>query len=198
MNIGLTGGIACGKSTVAEMFERRGALLVDADRIAREVVLPGSPVLGQIVDRFGQDVLLEDGSLNRKRLGEIVFNDEKARRDLNAIMHPAIRAIMRERMRNYESRFPDKLVVVDVPLLYESGLEPMFEEVVVVYVPREVQLRRLMARDSLSMEEAERRLKSQWPIEEKKRRADFVINNAGTIAETEQQVDAFCRRKGMQ
>jgi len=197
MNIGLTGGIACGKSTVSAMLVRRGAILVDADQIAREVVEPGSPVLAEIAERFGAQVLQSDGSLNRKRLGEMIFRDPDLRRELNRIIHPPIRATMLERMRAGESRHPDKLVVADVPLLYESGLERMFEEVVVVYVPREVQLARLMRRDGLTREQAEERLSAQMPIEEKKRRADFVIDNSGTIEETERQVDLFCRRKGL-
>ena len=197
MNIGLTGGIACGKSTVSAMLVRRGAILVDADQIAREVVEPGSPVLAEIAERFGAQVLQSDGSLNRKRLGEMIFRDPDLRRELNRIIHPPIRATMLERMRAGESRHPDKLVVADVPLLYESGLERMFEEVVVVYVPREVQLARLMRRDGLTRELAEERLSAQMPIEEKKRRADFVIDNSGTIEETERQVDLFCRRKGL-
>lgn len=198
MNIGLTGGIACGKSTVASMLVRRGAILIDADQIAREVVLPGSPVLARVAEHFGQAVLLEDGSLNRKRLGEIVFNDPAAREQLNGILHPPIRAIMKERMRENETLHPDKLVVVDVPLLYESKLESMFDEVLVVYVPREVQLKRLMERDRLSLEQAEQRLRAQLPIELKKQRADYVIDNQGSLQETERQVDAFCRRKGLQ
>jgi dephospho-CoA kinase len=179
------------------MLVRRGAILVDADQIAREVVEPGSPVLAEIAERFGAQVLQSDGSLNRKRLGEMIFRDPDLRRELNRIIHPPIRATMLERMRAGESRHPDKLVVADVPLLYESGLERMFEEVVVVYVPREVQLARLMRRDGLTREQAEERLSAQMPIEEKKRRADFVIDNSGTIEETERQVDLFCRRKGL-
>jgi dephospho-CoA kinase len=193
MNIGLTGGIATGKSTVARMLVERGAALVDADQIAREIVEPGQPALQAIAERFGPGVLREDGTLNRKKLGEIVFADPAERKALEAITHPIIRARMRERMAALEAERPDRLVVVDVPLLYESGLESYFERVVVVYVPRDVQKQRLMERDKLSETEAERRLEAQMPIEEKRRRADVVIDNSGTLEETRRQVDAFLR-----
>ncbi|WP_159881569.1 dephospho-CoA kinase [Paenibacillus puerhi] len=197
MNIGLTGGIASGKSTVAAMLVRRGALLVDADRIAREVVEPNTPVLAQVIERFGADLLLQDGSLNRKKLGEKVFGDPEALRDLEGLLHPPIRATMRERMSRYQEDHPDKLVVVDIPLLYESGLQGMVEEVMVVYVPREVQLARLIARDGMSPEEAEKRLNAQMSIEDKKRMADIVITNTGSLEETEGQIDAFWKERGL-
>lgn len=191
MDIGLTGGIACGKSTVAAMLAARGALIIDADRIAREIVLPGSPVLAQVADRFGQAVLLPDGSLDRKRLGSIIFGDDQARKDLEGLLHPPIRALMRERKERYEAEEPDKLVVLDIPLLYESKLEWMVSRVMVVYCPREVQLERLIHRDGLAAEQAEARLLAQLPIEEKRLRADIVIDNSGSFESTERQVDAF-------
>lgn len=197
MNIGLTGGIACGKSTVAAMLERRGAHLIDADRIAREVVMPGSPALEQIAARFGQAVIGEDGSLLRKKLGDIVFADADARRDLEAILHPVIRRTMTDRMREAERDRPQRLVVVDVPLLYESELARMFEEVMLVYVPEPVQLTRLQSRDGLSDEQARSRIAAQMPIERKKQLADIVIDNTGSLEETERQVDAFWHRKGL-
>jgi dephospho-CoA kinase len=191
MNIGLTGGIACGKSTVAAMLVRRGANLIDADQIAREVVLPGTPTLARVVERFGQAILLPDGTLNRKRLGEIVFGNPSARKDLESILHPSIRAVMKERKERFEREQPDKLVVLDIPLLYESGLESLVDAVMVVYVPRNVQIERLIRRDGLTEKQAEERLQAQMPIEEKRKRADIVINNGGTLEETERQVDEF-------
>ncbi|KIL41688.1 dephospho-CoA kinase [Gordoniibacillus kamchatkensis] len=191
MNIGLTGGIACGKSTVATMLEQRGAIVIDADQIAREVVLPGMPALGRIAERFGPAVLAPDGTLDRKRLGAIVFSDEAARRDLEAILHPPIRALMRERKEHFELASPDKLVVLDIPLLYESKLEPMVSRVMVVYCPRKVQLERLVQRDKLTAEQAEARLAAQLPIEDKRRMADIVIDNSGTLEHTQRQVDTF-------
>jgi dephospho-CoA kinase len=198
MNIGLTGGIACGKSTVAAMLVRRGAILIDADQIAREVVLPGSPALALVAERFGQGVLQEDGSLNRKALGEIVFRDAAARKDLEGLLHPRIRALMHERMEEAERQTPDKLVVVDVPLLFESKLAPMFEETLLVYIPKELQLMRLQARDGITLQQAESRLAAQMPIDDKRRLADRVIDNSGSIAETERQVDEYWLRKEME
>jgi dephospho-CoA kinase len=197
MNIGLTGGIASGKSTVSDMLVQRGALLIDADRIAREVVEPGSPVLQKVVERFGSDILLPDGALNRKKLGEIVFGNPQALQDLQHLLHPSIRALMRERMEHYERLHPDKLVVVDVPLLYESGLEAMYEAVVVVYVPRAVQLERLKSRDGLTQEQAEQRLNAQMDIELKKSRANIVIDNQGDLSLTEGQVNRLLRERGL-
>lgn len=197
MNIGLTGGIATGKSTVAKLLTERGANLIDLDKIAREVVEPGQPALHAIAERFGQAVLQPDGSLDRKKLGAVVFSDLEERKALEAITHPAIRAVMKERMTRYEAEEPDRLIVVDVPLLFESKLESYFEQVMVVYVPRETQLRRLIERDALTPEEAEKRLAAQMDIEEKKRRADILIHNTGTPEDTDRQIDRFWREKGL-
>lgn len=198
MNIGLTGGIATGKSTVAKMLVQRGAMLIDLDQIAREVVAPGQPALAQIAERFGQAILQPDGSLDRKRLGAIVFADEERRKELEQITHPAIRSVMKTRMQEYERDHPDKLVVVDVPLLFESGLSPMYDRVVVVYVPRSEQLRRLMERDKLTREDAEKRLNAQMDIEQKKRLADVVIDNSGSLEETERQIEQLWQDLGLE
>lgn len=197
MNIGLTGGIACGKSTVSAMLVRRGAILIDADLLAREVVEPGTPALAEVARVFGQAVLKEDGSLNRQELGRLIFGDEDKRKQLEGILHPPIRKLMKERMEEHEKAAPDKLVVVDVPLLYESGLEEYFQEVLVVYVSPEAQLTRLMERNKLSREEAELRLQAQMPIEWKKEWADYVVDNSGSLDETEEQVARFWKSKGL-
>ncbi|WP_144932124.1 dephospho-CoA kinase [Paenibacillus sp. 32O-W] len=197
MNIGLTGGIASGKSTVASILVERGAVLVDADRIAREVVLPGTELLEQVANRFGQAILNPDGSLNRKKLGEIVFADDAARKDLEGLLHPQIRLGMKQRMQEAEDTDPGRLVVVDVPLLYESGLQHMFEQVMVVYVPRSKQLERLMARDGINAAQAEQRLNAQMDIEKKKELADIVINNEGSLTDTIRQIDHFIEGKGL-
>lgn len=197
MNIGLTGGIATGKSTVAKLLTDKGAMLIDLDRIAREVVAPGQPALERIARQFGQAVLLPDGSLDRKRLGGIVFADPDKRKQLEAITHPAIRSLMRGRMQDNARLHPDRLTVVDVPLLYESRLASEFDRVVVVYVPREEQLRRLMARDKLSREDAGKRLSAQMDIEEKRALADFVIDNGGSPESTALQVDRLWRELGL-
>jgi len=197
MNMGLTGGIATGKSSVSAFLASKGALIIDADVIAREVMLPGHPVLAATVQRFGQAILHEDGTLDRKKLGSIVFGNPEERKALEAITHPAIRQEMRERAVAYRTEYPDKLVVSDIPLLYESGLENGFDEVMVVYVPRSVQKERLMMRDGLTSEQADARLGAQMDIELKKRRADIVIDNSGSWTETEKQLAAFWHRKGL-
>ncbi|RKP54992.1 dephospho-CoA kinase [Cohnella endophytica] len=197
MNIGLTGGIATGKSTIAKLLEQRGSILIDLDKVAREVVEPGQPSLAAIAGRFGPQVLNEDGTLDRKRLGSIIFADPAERKALESITHPAIRAVMKERMAYHESHTPDKLVVVDVPLLYESGLESYFEQIMVVYVPRGAQLERLASRDKLTYEEARKRLDAQMDIEDKKLRADILIDNSGTPERTEEQIERFWREKGL-
>lgn len=197
MNIGLTGGIATGKSTVSRMLTSRGAALIDADVIARQIMEPGHRVLAAVVDRFGQAVLLPDGTLNRKKLGEIVFSHPEERKALEQLTHPAIRTEMKERMEELEAENPHRLVVADIPLLYESGLESLYEAIMVVYVPRELQLARLMNRDELSLEEAEARLKAQMDIEQKKERADILIDNSRGLEETERQIEQFWRDKGL-
>jgi len=183
---------------VAAMLVRRGAILIDADAIAREIVLPGKPALTEIARRFGTDKLLPDGSLDRKKLGSVVFGDETARRDLEGILHPIIRRTIRERMEEAEGQQPDKLVVVDVPLLYESRMQPMFQEVMVVYIPRQLQLERLMRRDGIPMDQAELRLQAQMPIEDKKELADILICNDGGLESTERQIDVFWRERGLE
>jgi dephospho-CoA kinase len=198
MNIGLTGGIACGKSTVASMLVKLGAFLIDADQLAREVVMPGRPALKQIVERFGPGVLMPDGTLHRKALGTIVFNEPAARKDLEAITHPLIRQAMWDQMHQTEQTHPDTLVVVDVPLLYESKLQGYFQKVMVVYVSESVQLHRLMERDELTLDAARLRLQAQMPIEEKKALADIIIDNSRNLADTEQQIQLFWQRKGEQ
>ncbi|WP_058303409.1 dephospho-CoA kinase [Gorillibacterium timonense] len=197
MNIGLTGGIACGKSIVAAMLADRGAFIVDADLIAREVVEPGSVGLERIVQHFGRDMLLPDGSLHRQELGKRIFADPKEREVLDGILHPLIIAEISRRMDHFAADHPDKLVVADVPLLYESGMEELFEEVMVVYAPPSLQTERLMERNGLTREEAEQRITSQMSIGEKAKRADILIHNDGTLEQTERQIADFWRQKGL-
>ncbi|WCN37228.1 dephospho-CoA kinase [Aneurinibacillus uraniidurans] len=193
MRIGLTGSIACGKSTVSRMLAERGARIIDADVIAREVVRPGEAAWSLIVDYFGQDILLSDRQIDRTKLGQIVFTDEEARRVLNGIVHPAVRSRMRELADEAEQE-GIRLIVLDIPLLYESKLEHMVERIVVVSCTEEQQLARLMARNGFSDEEACRRIASQMPIAEKVARAHNVIDNSGTLIETERQVDELVKR----
>lgn len=191
MKIGLTGGIASGKSTIASLLVERGALLVDADQVAREVVLPGEPALEAIASTFGQAVLEADGSLNRKALGEIVFRDKDSLAKLEAITHPAIRSRMQEKIHTYAEQYPERLIVADIPLLYETQQEHLYDGIMVVYVPAELQKVRLMERNHVSEEEAVRRVSLQMDIEQKRRNADWVIDNSGSIAETKRQLDEF-------
>jgi len=189
---GITGGIATGKSTVSAMLRKRGAVIVDADLLAREVVKPGSEGLEAIRRKFGDAYLHPDGTLNREKLAALVFSDEKAREQLNAITHPLIRQKMDEQVRSALQADPLAVVVMDVPLLIESMVKENLrrvDKVILVYVPEPVQIKRLMRRNGLSREEAESRIRSQMPIEEKRAYADFLIDNSGTLAETEEQVE---------
>ncbi|WP_339290102.1 dephospho-CoA kinase [Paenibacillus sp. FSL E2-0201] len=197
MIIGLTGGIASGKSTVSALLVSKGARLVDADVIAREVMLPGHEVLAAAVKQFGSEILSPDGTLNRGKLGDIVFQDPAALQALNNLTHPAIRREIKERMNSMGEEDPKKLTIVDIPLLFESGLENMFHEILVVYVPREVQIARLMERNGLSLEQAEARLNAQMDIEAKRNKADYIIDNSGELAHTEQQVAVLWDRLGL-
>jgi dephospho-CoA kinase len=190
--IALTGGIATGKSHIARRFVAAGVPVVDADVAAREVVAPGSPGLAAIAARFGPGVLQADGSLDRARLGDVVFRDAAARRDLEAIIHPAVR----ERIREFFSGLPaaTAFAVADIPLLFETGREREFDIVIVAACEPETQIARVMARDRLSRADAERRLAAQLPIADKVRRADYVIRTDGTFADTDEATDALIAR----
>jgi len=185
--IGLTGGIASGKSSVAGMLERLGAPVVDADLLAREVVEPGQPALKEIAAQFGAQVLNPDGTLNRPALGAIVFADPAARRTLEAITHPAIRALAEQRIAHHQSSGARVLFYV-APLLIEAGSAARVDEIWVVYLDREHQLKRLMARDGLGREEALQRIESQMSMEEKRLLGQVVIDNCGSREELAAQV----------
>lgn len=188
MLIGLTGGIASGKSTVSALFVKHGALLVDADQVAREVVEPGEPALLQIIEQFGEAVLQPDGSLNRQALGALVFAEADKLKLLESITHPAIRARMLEKIEQYKAEQPDAVIVADIPLLYETKQAHLYEGIAVVYIPRAMQIARLMKRNSLSEAEATARIELQMDIEEKRKLADWVIDNSSILQHTEQQV----------
>lgn len=192
MILGITGGIGTGKSRISEMFRALGAVVVSADELAREVVLPGSPVLERLAERFGPGVIAPDGTLDRKALGDIVFADPAARQDLNGIVHPAIAALSRSRLREISGRVP--LVVYEAPLLFEAGAEGRVDAVLVVTASEEVQLRRLMARDNFGEPEARARIAAQMSQEEKVARADYVIDNSGSPEEAEKAVRALYQK----
>lgn len=184
--IALTGGIASGKSMVADEFTRLGAVIVDADLLAREVVAPRSPGLERIVQRFGAGMLNEDGTLDRARLGDLVFVDDDARADLNAIVHP----LVRERSEELFAAAPPGSVVIEViPLLVETGLHQAFDHVIVVDAPTEVQVRRLMQRSGLTADQARTRVRIQANREDRIAAADWVIDNSGDQASTVRQVE---------
>ncbi|QII50180.1 dephospho-CoA kinase [Bacillus paralicheniformis] len=185
--IGLTGGIASGKSTVAQMFQQCGITVVDADVIAKEAVEQGMPAYQKIAETFGQGVLLETGDIDRRKLGEIVFANEEKRMQLNAIVHPEVRKMM-IKQRDEAIRAGERFVVLDIPLLYESGLEHLTDKVIVVWVPMELQLERLMKRNRLTEDEALNRIHAQHSLDEKKKKADAVIDNSGSLKDTEAQL----------
>lgn len=195
MLIGLTGGIASGKSTVSRMMRELGLPVIDADQVARKVVEPGQPAWKEIKEQFGEEVLLPDGSLNRKKLAEIIFHDEEKRQLLNRITHPHIR---REMDRQTEEALKKhKVVVLDIPLLFEGGRADEMDKVLVVYVPEDVQVRRLMERDEISEEYARQKIASQMPLEEKKKRADAYIDNSKSLDETRRQLLSILKRWGI-
>ena len=195
--IGLTGGIASGKTSVAELLERLGAKVVDADRLAREVVQPGEDALERIVEAFGERVQNEDGTLNRAALGEIVFADQAARRTLEGITHPAIRRRAEQSLARLAETGADTAFYV-APLLFEAGIAARVDEVWVVYLPPETQLERLMARDGLAREAALARIASQMPMEQKRMLGRIVIDNTGSRDELEAQVLRLWREEILQ
>lgn len=191
--IGLTGGIACGKSTVAAMLREHGAPLIDADQLARDVVAPGSDGLATIAEVFGPEMMTDDGFLDRKRMSALVFVDAERRAALEAITHPRIFARFQALCDTYEAR-GEQVVVYDAALLFERGLDQLMNAVIVVTVPPPVQLHRLRDRDGIEEEEALRRITAQMPLEEKVKRADWVIDNGQSLLHTRAQLDYVWRQ----
>jgi len=188
--LGLTGGIASGKSSVAAMFADLGAVVVSADQLAREAVAPGSPALAELVTAFGATILTPAGDLDRKALGQVVFADAAARERLNAITHPAIARLAEARLRELRaSGLP--LVIYEAALLFEAGAEARVDAVLVVAIDPALQQGRLAGRDRLDPEAVQARIGAQWPQAVKVARADFVIDNSGRFAETRRQVVAL-------
>jgi dephospho-CoA kinase len=190
---GLTGGIACGKSTVSRLLAQRGAVIIDADVMARAVVEKGSDGLAELVKVFGAGILLPDGTLDRKALGQKVFGDEKARAALNAITHPRIAALSAQKTQDALAQGA-RVAVYDAPLLIENGLHHGMQEVLVVAASPDTQVARLRQRDGLSEADARARMASQMPVEEKRKVATQVFENQGSLQDLEQQVETFWRR----
>ena len=186
--VGLTGGIGSGKSAVTEMFRQEGAEVIDFDYLARLVVEPGTPAWRDIVEYFGRRILFSDKKLNRSALAEIVFSDEESRKALEGFTHPRIFEKRDALLKRIKEEDPLSVVVIDFPLLFELGLRNGLDEVILVYVPRDVQIERVANRDNLTPEAVEKRLKAQMPIEEKRSLSDYVIDNQGSLTETRAQV----------
>ncbi len=191
--IGLTGSIASGKSLVADMLLKLGASVIDADQIAREVVKPGMPAWKALVETFGEDILASDQTIEREKLGKIVFADDEARLKLNRITHPEIGREMASQIVKYQEK-GKSFVVLEAALLLETDAKSMVNSVIVVTVDKDIQIQRLLKRDNISREEALQRIHSQMSGEEKAGQADYVISNSGSIEETEKQVHSLWQR----
>lgn len=187
LTVGLTGGIASGKSTVSSLLIKKGYTVIDADIEARLAVEKGEEAYQEILRHFGERVLLKDGSIDRAELGSIIFHNETERKALNSIVHPAVRKRMTALKERAISR-KEQLIILDIPLLFESKLQYMCDKTILVYADEDIQLQRLMQRNQLSEKEAMARIQSQMPLKDKKALADAVIDNNGTIEETEKQL----------
>lgn len=192
--IALTGGIAAGKSTVAARLAEHGAIVIDADQLAREAVAPGSPGLAAVVERFGAAVLTDDGALDRAALGSIIFGDATERAALNAIVHPEVRRLYRAHVDRIAEADPDAIVIYDVPLLVEARAADEFALVVVAHAPAEVRVDRLVDLRGLDRASAQARVQAQASDAERLALADVVIDTSGTLESTIEQVDALWRR----
>ncbi len=191
LHIGLTGGIASGKSTVAEIFGSLGAIVIDLDRLAHEVMATDELVKLDLEGYFGPEILKTDGTIDRVALGRIVFGGKEDMDALNRIVHPHVSQKWQKLIDDIQRQHPAAVVVSDVPLLMEAGLAPLFDLVILVYVPPALQLQRLMARNCISEAEALRRLAAQWPIDEKKSQAHLVIDNQGEISRTREVIHSL-------
>ncbi|HNY50027.1 MAG TPA: dephospho-CoA kinase [Smithella sp.] len=189
LNVGLTGGIACGKSTVAGMFVEKGAYLIDFDRLAHQVQEKGKPAWQKIVDYFGKVILAQDGTIDRVKLGNIVFADKNKLAELNKIVHPFVYGEWDARLEKIKRKDAHAIVLADIPLLFEGNKQHLFDLTMLVLIDPEEQINRLIKRNKISRDEAEKRLKSQMPIQEKKALADIVIENRGSISETRKIVE---------
>ncbi|HAR4661890.1 TPA: dephospho-CoA kinase [Staphylococcus aureus] len=192
--IGLTGGIASGKSTVSELLSVFGFKVVDADKAAREAVKKGSKGLAQVREVFGDEAIDENGEMNRRYMGDLVFNHPEKRLELNAIIHPIVRDIMEEEKQEYLNQGYN--VIMDIPLLFENELENTVDEVWVVYTSESIQMDRLMQRNNLSLEDAKARVYSQISIDKKSRMADHVIDNLGDKLELKQNLERLLEEEG--
>lgn len=186
--IGLTGGIGSGKSTVSRMLRGLGAKIIDADQVARDIVEKGKPALEEIVQTFGEETLHEDGTLNRKKLGSLIFDDPHQRKKLNEITHPRIIEEIEERLEKYKEDDNTEVIVLDCALLFEMNMDNMVEESWLVSLDKSTQIKRIMARDELSKDDAEKRINAQMSLEAKAQKATRIIDNSCEVNETHKQV----------
>ncbi len=184
--IGLTGGIASGKSTIASFFKDEGIPVIETDQIAKTILQPGSDAFSAVVKHFGEEILLSEGIINRKALGERIFKDEHERDILNQIIHPEVRIITQSKA-DVLKKEGHAIIVIDVPLLFEAGFDQDVDQTLVVSVPKDIQIERLMARDGIEKAYALKKTNAQMPLKEKRKRADFVIDNRGSILDTKNQ-----------
>ena len=192
--IGLTGGIASGKSTVSKLLKKMGAVIIDADIVSREIMVRGTEAYNKIVEYFGKEILKEDGEIDRKKLGNIVFADRRKLKKLNEITHPIIIERIKEKIEEERKKNQQNAVVLDAALLIEMKLYKMVDEVWLVVVDSKTQIKRIMERDKLSYKDAINRIKSQMPLDEKMKYADFIINNSKDFKAMEKQVTLFWGR----
>ena len=189
LNVGLTGGIGCGKSTVAKMLADKGARVIDFDALTHDVQAPDRPAWRTIISLFGEGVLNADRTIDRKKLAALVFDDKNMLKRLNDIVHPIVLEAWHQQLKEIEKEYPEAIVLSDVPLLMEIGLEHLVDLVVLVYAPPEEQIRRIMERNGYTRDEAQKRLSAQMPIDEKIPRADIVIHNQASLDRTQKAVD---------
>ena len=193
--IGLTGGIVSGKTTVAKMFKDLGAKIIDADQLGHKVILPHKPAWKKIVRLFGKDLLKEDLKINRKRLGRIVFNNQNLLKKLNEITHPEIIKLIKKEIKSIKDKTDkkDDILIIDAALIYEAKIDNLMDKIIVVYINEEKQIERLMERNNLSAQESLKRIKSQTPLKEKVKMADYVIDNSNSLDKTKEQVKKIWR-----
>ncbi|HLB02988.1 MAG TPA: dephospho-CoA kinase [Nitrospiria bacterium] len=189
--VGLTGGIASGKSLVSKLLKELGAYIIDADEIAREVIQPGEPAYQEILPQFGDEILNEDGTIDRSKLGRLVFSDPVKRTLLEGIVHPRVFAIEEARRRQIAQQDPEAVIIFDAPLLIETRAYELMDKVIVVYANPRTQLKRLMERDHLEYDEAKRRIAAQLPIADKRQHADYIINSGDPPEEVAKQTEAI-------
>ncbi len=191
LHVGMTGGIASGKSTVGELLRAKGAIVIDHDLLTRRVQEPNQEAWQKIVEHFGTDILNADRQINREKLGRIVFSDQQERERLNGIVHPAVFKLWQDQLADIRQKQPNAIVISDIPLLIETESTNLVDLVILVFVSPEIQLRRLMERNGLTLEDAQKRIASQMPITHKQAYADFIIDNSGSEENTCKAVDAL-------